>query len=440
MANSRLPAAGEPQLGLRSAGFVGLATLQFLTALNDNAFRWLVVPVGYVLLGPENKGLVLSLGLACFVTPYILLLSPASYLADRFSKQRILAVTMLLQALIVALGMGAILLSHAVLMFSSLVLMGVQGALLGPAKSGAIPEMMRSDSISAANGVMGMASVMAAVVGTTLGNTLYVLTAPLGIHHWWISGATMVGISLAGWGASLLIVPCREADPERPPPRHPLKDAIRDLDSLRPDSRLLAVAAASAFLWFLAALAQVSVYLLGTTTLHIEQEEVGFLLALLAAGAATGSVTAGIWSSGRVELGLVPIGAGGITITSFMMYVVTLGPNPSFGWSAFYLFMIGFASGLYEVPLSSYLQHYSPERSRGRVLAAANALAFTAMLLASGMFWVLRSLLGESAGEIFLVASLLSLGVFTAAAIVQGRRALVVLMKPLRWLGQRLGR
>ena len=59
--------------GLAHRSFIGLAVLYFCTSLNDNAYRWLVIPIGYELLGPGYEGLVLSVGLACFVLPYMLL-------------------------------------------------------------------------------------------------------------------------------------------------------------------------------------------------------------------------------------------------------------------------------------------------------------------------------------------------------------------------------
>jgi len=186
-----------------------------------------------------------------------------------------------------------------------------------------------------------MASVMAAVVGSVLGNTLFVWTAPLGKTRWWISASTLIGIALLGWVASLMIPKREAANPARRPPTHVVRQTLNDLRSLKTDRHLLAAAAATAFFWFLAALAQVNVYLLGTTILHISQEEVGALLGMLALGVAIGSVLAGLWSDGIVETGISPIGAAGILVTSVMMFVVTeavdAGRATPF-WSAFGLF------------------------------------------------------------------------------------------------------
>jgi len=73
---------GDLRAGLASRSFWGLLATQFLGALNDNMFRWLVVPIGKTMVGREHAAVALSAGLACFVLPYILLAAPAGYLAE----------------------------------------------------------------------------------------------------------------------------------------------------------------------------------------------------------------------------------------------------------------------------------------------------------------------------------------------------------------------
>ena len=80
---------GKPR-GLLSPTFLGLATTQALGTVNDNIFRWLAIGIGKDFVSPENASAVLAVGSACFVLPYILLAAPAGYLADRFSKRRVI--------------------------------------------------------------------------------------------------------------------------------------------------------------------------------------------------------------------------------------------------------------------------------------------------------------------------------------------------------------
>ena len=86
---------------------MGLLVTQFLGAINDNMFRWLVVPISKGIIeqtyGEEHVALALSAGLACFVLPYILLAAPAGYLADRFSKRTVIVGCKVAELLIMVL-------------------------------------------------------------------------------------------------------------------------------------------------------------------------------------------------------------------------------------------------------------------------------------------------------------------------------------------------
>ena len=85
---------------LASAGFWGLLATQFLTALNDNIFRWLVIGIGkdhvaaYAKTNSSGGWLtddnVLMAGTLFLVLPYLVLAAPAGYLADRYHKRSVI--------------------------------------------------------------------------------------------------------------------------------------------------------------------------------------------------------------------------------------------------------------------------------------------------------------------------------------------------------------
>ena len=409
--------AADVRGGLRSRSFLGLLVTQFLGALNDNMFRWLVVPIGKDLVGPEKAAMALSVGLACFVLPYLLLAAPAGYLADRFSKRSVIVGCKAAEVVIMILGIGSILTGNVYLMFVVVGLMGAQSALFSPAKFGSIPEIVHPYRISAANGVIGLTTVAAIVAGSVAGNCLCDLTRPLGTNMWWISAAALIGVALAGLMVSLIIRPLRVANPTRTFPVNPAAQTIRDLAALGSNRPLLRVALGIAFFWLLGALAQLNVDVFAVRELGIEQRwQVGLLLAMLALGVGAGSFLAGIWSAGKVELGIVPMGAGGIALSAMLLFTV---PGPAGGaisaayyWTCFWLFALGVSAGLYDIPLQSFLQHRSPEKSRGSILAASNFITFSGMLLASGLFWLLRDKLDLSPRAIFLLAGLATVPVF----------------------------
>ena len=111
------PAADDGRGGVFSLSFLALVATQFFVSLNDNMFRWLVVPIGKELIGkrwaemPEivqqwmnPESLALSLGLACFTLPFLVFAAPAGFLADRFSKRNVMVVCKVAEIVVIALG------------------------------------------------------------------------------------------------------------------------------------------------------------------------------------------------------------------------------------------------------------------------------------------------------------------------------------------------
>jgi acyl-[acyl-carrier-protein]-phospholipid O-acyltransferase/long-chain-fatty-acid--[acyl-carrier-protein] ligase len=231
-----------------------------------------------------------------------------------------------------------------------------------------------------------------------------------------------VGVAIVGWAVSLLIGRLHPANPSRPVPLNPAKETIADLGTLISRRPLLLAALGSSFFWALGTMAQINVDKLARPELVVGQEHVGPLLAILTLGIGAGAVLAGIWSGGRIELGLVPVGAAGMGVASILLYTVPQGTgeflSAPYNWAALWLTCMGLAAGLFDVPLVTYLQDRSPIKSRGRILAAYNFISFSSMLLAAALFWLLadQRALNLSAREIFLLCGVATLAV--AAVIV----------------------
>src|SRR5262249_10273524 len=198
-----------PHYDLRSTTFIGLLLTQFLGATNDNILRWLVIGLGKEYVDKQHMSEVLAIGSGCLVLPYLLLAAPAGYLADRFSKREVIVRCKIAEIVIMALAIGAILLGKVWVMFFVVALIGSQAALFGPAKLGSIPEMLRTEHISSANGLIGLTTVVATVVGTGLGSWLSLgrVTGLHGQERWWLSALVLLGVAAAGWVSSLFIAP-----------------------------------------------------------------------------------------------------------------------------------------------------------------------------------------------------------------------------------------
>ena len=114
-------------------------------------------------------------------------------------------------------------------MFVTLFILGGQAMMFITSKLGAIPEIVRSDKISAANGLINMVSMAAIIIGSVAGNWLYDLTKPAG-------QATMVafrrgpaGRGDCGLDHEFVHRAAPAANPARPIPWNPAGQTVRDL-------------------------------------------------------------------------------------------------------------------------------------------------------------------------------------------------------------------
>ncbi len=421
------PGAGPPgDATLLSTSFLGLLFTQLLTATNDNIFRWLVIGIAKDYF-PQNVALVLALGTACFVAPYLVLAAPAGYLADRFSKRTVIVVCKVAEVFIMAAGMFAIVTGQVYLLFVVVALTGAQSALFSPSKLGAIPELLRAEKISEANGLFGLTTVISTVIGMGVGNWLSDVTGAFGQGKPLLSAAVLLSIAIAGLAASLVIRSVPAANPQRRFPWNAATQTWRDIRTLASHRPMLRVALGILFFWSVGTIAQLNIDQLAAEAGALNEAAKNPLLFSLVVGVGVGSVLAGYWSSGRVELGMLPLGAGGIALAGILLFTTPRhifdpngGVTAGLIWTCGLLLALGISAGLFNVPLEAYMQHRSPRDSRGAILAANNFLTFVGVLISSGIYYVLRAPVdGQpwlNSREIFLIFGVLTL--FVLAYIV----------------------
>ena len=241
-----------------------------------------------------------------------------------------------------------------------------------------------------------------------------------GQHNWWISAAVLIGVAVLGWIASLFIGRLEPANPRRVFPRNPAAQTVTDLAALIAKRPLLLAALGSAYFWSVGALAQLNIDKFAQFELFVQQENVGPLLGVLVLGIGIGSFVAGLWSAGKIELGIVPLGAAGMAIAAICISMVPPGTGEAYSlpynYTCGWLLALGMAAGLYDIPLLAFMQERSSKESRGRILAAYNFMAFSGMFLASAAFGVLGGTLGLSARQIWLIVGVFTIPVFVLIA------------------------
>lgn len=429
--NESVTASGAAGAGLLSASFLGLLFTQLLTAVNDNIFRWLVIGVGKEYVDQRYHSTILMIGTALFVLPYLVLAAPAGYLADRFSKRNVIVACKVAEIVIMTLGIIAIYIGNLPLLFTAVALTGAQSALFSPSKMGIIPELLHSDRISSANGWFGLTTVSATVIGMAVGNWLSDATQPKGQTDLWSkSGLVVLGIAIVGTALSLLIRQVPAANPLMKFPWNAAFKSWNDLRTLASNRALFRVALGIVFFWSVGALAQLNVDQFAAEGGAQNATAKVPLLFALVFGVGMGSVLAGVASAGRIELGLLPLGAGGVALSSILLFAVQgtiIQPNAEwtfeFLMAGVLLFTLGVSAGLFNVPLESYMQHRSPPEIRGSILSASNFMTFSGVTLFSFLYGAMRLPIASwvdgqeviqpllSARQVFLVAGLFTIPV-----------------------------
>jgi acyl-[acyl-carrier-protein]-phospholipid O-acyltransferase/long-chain-fatty-acid--[acyl-carrier-protein] ligase len=420
---------------LISSGFLGLLATQFLTATNDNIFRWLVIGIGKQHVHESQHASILTAGTVCLVLPYLVLTAPAGYLADKYPKRSVIVGCKFAEILVMLIGVAAILYGHVsssgavIMMMATVALLGAQTALFSPARAGSIPEILKPELISKANGLFTLFTVIATVIGMVVGNWLVDSTGAKGLEHWWLSAVVLIGVAALGAVTSLPINRLPPGNPSRHFPWDAPQQTWRDLKHLSGNLPLFRVALGIAFFYAIGGLAQLNIDQLAAEGGALNASAKSPLLLALIAGVCTGSILAGIWSRDHVELGILPLGAFGVALNSLLLFtvpqqlfLVNSAVTSGFVWAGVLLFLLGVSAGLFNVPLEAYLQDRSPRESRGRILAASNFLTFSGVCLTSFLFAALRVPVASRSGgppselftpqQIFLIAGLATIPVF----------------------------
>jgi acyl-[acyl-carrier-protein]-phospholipid O-acyltransferase/long-chain-fatty-acid--[acyl-carrier-protein] ligase len=196
---------------------------------------------------------------------------------------------------------------------------------------------------------------------------------------------------------SLAIRRLPTANPARRIPWNIAACTLSDLRILANQRALLRVALGIVFFWSVGALAQLNIDQFAAEGGALTETAKVPLLVALVFGVGTGSILAGVWSAGRVELGILPLGAMGMSFASMLLFAVQgtiIVPGTSwtggFVVACVLLFILGCSAGLFSVPLEAFMQHRSPIKTRGSILAATNFLTFGGVMVAALAFQVLR--------------------------------------------------
>ncbi len=383
------------------SSFTYLNIAQFLGALNDNVYKMLIVFFLIGLEGAENSHTILGSVGALIVLPFLLFSPIAGTLADRYSKRNIIVIAKFFELGVMILGVVGFALESKGLSYATLFLLACHSTLFSPSKYGIVPELIKPDFISKANGLLTSFTYLAIIVGTFFASFITQIT-----HRNYVMAASCCAVfSVIGILASLCIVHTPPSGSSKKVSARILTTTYRALKLAKQIPSLLPAIFGAAFFLFIGAYVQMNIIPFSIESLGLSDIEGGYLFLLTALGIGLGSLLAGKASGGGIELGMVPFAALGIAICSALLSVfdfslLTVVPL---------VILLGFFAGFYEVPLDAYIQMASPVQDRGQCLAASSFLSFVGVLCASFSIYFFSSVLHLEASSGFAVIGILTL-------------------------------
>ena len=400
--------ASQPQRDWKR-GFWSLIATQFQTAFNDNALKFLVIYIVVSMDFPRKQRdlLVLIVG-ALFALPFIFFSMTGGYFADRYSKRSVTIGTKLLELGVMAFFIVGLALRNVPIECAGVFLISSEAALFGPSKYGLLPELLPESRLSWGNGIIELGTFLASVGAMMAAGLL----ADRYHGREAVAGFMLFVFTCFGLATSFGISRVPPADPRRTFRWNPLGDLGTQLKTIRADRVLGWAVLGNTYLFFLAGLLQLVIVIYGHDVLHIDDTHTAYLQAAIGLGIGLGSAAAGYLSGGKIEYGLIPLGAVGMTVFGALLY----SPRPALWVAGTHLALLGFFGGLFAVPLGALIQHRPRPEHKGGVIAAANLLSFVGIFIAAGAYYLFSSVFHQTARGIFLDGAILTL-VTTAYSI-----------------------
>ena len=396
--------------------FWSLIGMQSTNAFNDSFTKFILIPLGMGLASMGvAPGKVEHLFAILAILPFILFAPTAGWLGDRFSKSLIIRLSSWFQLVVLLLMGGGLWLGATrqgeswplYLVMFAFFLLAMQSALLSPSKMGVVKELVGSERLGFANGVMEGTVILMILLGQIIGGVWYdAWGLQNGLEPWTAAMVPVLWI-LIGAVLSLGFAHMVQTTKSQSGEVFSWSMTVRhfgDLRELRKDSDLWRCVLGIAFFWSFGGFLQMLL-------IQIAEDRWGSLEGLgvgaailwipVVVGIVIGSLLASWVCNRRNELGLIVIGGALMCVSTGLLAIFQSG---TISW--FLLGLAGTGGALYLVPLNAFLQDRAPENLRGMVLSASNLCNNLGVILAVGVQFVL-SILGVPFWIQFILVSVI---------------------------------
>ncbi|HYF19340.1 MAG TPA: MFS transporter, partial [Ramlibacter sp.] len=401
---------------LRQRRFAPFFWTQFSGAANDNLFKFaFTVLVTYQLqvawLPPAMAGLVIG---ALFILPFLLFSATSGQLADKYDKVVLIRFVKWLEVAIMVAAAWGFLRADVPALLACTFLMGLHSTLFGPVKFAYLPQHLDERELTGGNGMVEMGTFVAILLGNVAGGLLVAIPQ---VGAQWVGGSC-IALALIGRLCAQYIPASPAVDPALRINWNPFSETWRNLKLAHGNRVVFRSLLGISWMWFFGAVFLSQFPSFAKEVLHGDEQVASLLLVVFSVGIGIGSLLCEVLSRRHVEIGLVPVGAIGMTVFSVDLYFASRG-LPSMAAQSLGVFLaqpahwrvmadlalLSLFAGLYSVPMYALIQLRSQPTHRARIIAANNILNALFMIASSVIAGALLQA-GLSVPQVFLLVGL----------------------------------
>lgn len=404
---------------LKTRRFLPFFLTQLLGAFNDNLYKnGLTVFIAFqaASISKDASNSLVNIAAGLFILPFFLFSPIAGQLADKFEKSMLIRRIKLLEVFIMLLGALAFYFKSTELLIAILFLMGTQSSLFGPVKYSLLPQALQPEELIGGNAMVEFGTFLAILLGLIVGVFIIGIGTPA-------LGIAVIFVALLGYWVSRSIPNLAAAAPELKISFNIFSQTANIMRDARENRTVFYSIMGISWFWFIGItyITQLPNYV--RYELAGDEQVYVLLLAMFSVGIGAGSFLCERMSGRIVEIGLVPIGALGLTLFGVDIFfnqginhnTDLIGPLAFISDSSnlrvmLDIIMLGISGGIYIVPLYALVQQRSDEKKRSRVIAANNMLNALFMVVATAYgFFALSA--GIDIPELFLIMAFMNAAV-----------------------------
>lgn len=382
---------------LRQRRFLPFFVVQSLGAFNDNVYRQAIIGLLFWLgVDDQQRTLYTNLAPALFILPFFLFSATAGQIAEKLEKSRLIRITTAMEIAIMSVAAIGFMLQNMPLLLVALFGTGVQSALFGPVKYSILPSVLKPEELTGGNGLVEMGTSISILIGMIAGGLIFKLAGEYGPQT---AAAAIILLAILGNAVSRMIPAVDAGAPDLKVRINPIPESRLVLELARKHLAVRNAMLGVSWFWFVGTMltAQLPSY----AKLNLGGDETLYLVALgvFSVGTGIGSLLCEKLSARTVEIGLVPLGAFGMSVFLFDLYFARSGAatvtgldvagflaQPG-GWRVTLdLAAVGMFTGFFLVPLFALIQSRTPRSELSRVISAVN--------IQNAFFIVLAAVLG----------------------------------------------